>query len=129
MTGKPLFVLLCSGDHEKLQMAGMMASVAAVSERPVTVFVSMNAIFAFRKDHGDAYVGGAFSKLMKDKVPDAITLFQQGRVLADMKIHPCSMAMDVAGWKESDMVEDLLDEAAGLTKFLSDAEDGQLVVV
>ena len=24
-----LFILLCSGEHEKIQMAGMMASVAA----------------------------------------------------------------------------------------------------
>jgi len=129
MTGKPLFVLLCSGEHEKLQMAGMMASVAAVSERPVTVFVSMNAIYAFHNNFGAAYVGGEFAKHMKDKVPDAITLFQQGRMLAGMKIHPCSMAMDVTGWQESDMIEDLLDEPAGLTKFLSDAEEGQLVVI
>ena len=41
-----LYILLCSGEHEKIQMAGMMASVAAVSERPVEVFVSMNALLA-----------------------------------------------------------------------------------
>ena len=34
----------CSGEHEKLQMAAMMASVGAVSERPLEVFVSMNAM-------------------------------------------------------------------------------------
>jgi len=45
----PLYILLCSGEHEKLQMAAMMASVGAVSERPVEVFVSINAIMAFAR--------------------------------------------------------------------------------
>ena len=49
MTSNPLYIMLCSGEHEKLQMAAMMASVGAVSERPVEVFVSMNAILAFAK--------------------------------------------------------------------------------
>ena len=44
MAGAPLYILVCSGEHEKLQMAAMMASVGAVSERPVEVFVSMNAL-------------------------------------------------------------------------------------
>ncbi len=50
MASNTLYILLCSGEHEKVQMAAMMASVAAVSERPVEVFVSMNAILAFAKD-------------------------------------------------------------------------------
>ena len=50
MASSPLYIMLCSGEHEKLQMVAMMASVGAVSERPVEVFVSMNAILAFAKD-------------------------------------------------------------------------------
>ncbi len=48
MAAQPLFIVLCSGEHEKLQMAAMMASVGAVSERPVQLFVSMNALFEAR---------------------------------------------------------------------------------
>jgi peroxiredoxin family protein len=129
MSAEPLFIILTSGEHEKIQMAGMIASVAAVSERPVEVFVSMNAMFAFRKDRSD-YQGGEFSKLMKDKnAPDAIELFQQGRMLGDLKVYPCSMAMDISGWQESELVEDLFEPPAGLTKFLSDAENGHLVTI
>lgn len=131
MSGPPLFLVLVSGDHEKIQMAGMMASVAAVSERPVEVFVSMNAIFAFRKDvkPEQRYQGGQFSALMKEKrAPDAIELFQQGKMLGDMKMYPCSMAMDITEWSEAEFVEDLFDEPIGLTKFLADAESGQIVV-
>ena len=98
MAANPLYILLCSGEHEKVQMAAMMASVGAVSERPVEVFVSMNAILVFAKGApaDTRYQGGTFSRLIKDKhAPDAITLFRQGKELGDLKLWACSMALDV----------------------------------
>ena len=98
MASNTLYILLCSGEHEKVQMAAMMASVAAVSERPVEVFISMNALLAFAKDApaGERYHGGAFSKLLKEKkAPDPMTLFRQGKELGDLKLWACSMALDV----------------------------------
>jgi peroxiredoxin family protein len=132
MSTPPLYLLLCSGEHEKIQMAAMTASVAAVSERPVHVFVSMNAMYAFRKEVSadERYHGGAFSRVIrKKKAPDAMTLFQQGRMLGEMTMHACSMAMDVLDWEESDLVEGLFDGAMGLTKFLSDSESGHLITL
>jgi peroxiredoxin family protein len=128
----PLYILLCSGEHEKLQMAAMMASVAAVSERPVELFVSMNAIFSFAKDAGadERYRGGAFSRLMKEKrVPDAPNLLRQGKEFGDLKVWACSMALDVAGCEMEGLVDGLFDGPLGLTAFLSDAETGQLVTL
>ena len=124
--------MLCSGEHEKVQMAAMMASVGAVSERPVEVFVSMNAILAFAKDVPAEvrYQGGAFSKLIRDKhAPDAMTLFRQGKDLGDLKLWACSMALDVKGWELSALEDGLFDGALGLTKFLSDAENGQFITL
>ena len=92
MASNTLYILLCSGEHEKVQMAAMIASVAAVSERPVEVFVSMNALLAFAKDApADArYHGGAYSKLLKEKqAPDPILLFHQG---ANWAISSCGPA-------------------------------------
>jgi peroxiredoxin family protein len=132
MATVPLYILLCSGEHEKVQMAAMMASVGAVSERPVEVFVSMNAIIAFAKDTPaeTRYHGGDFSDLLKEKrAPDAITLFRQGKELGDLKMWACSMALDVTGWDEGRLEPDLFDGALGLTKFLSDAEGGQFVTL
>lgn len=130
LANQPLFILLCSEDHEKIQMAAMTAAIAAVSERPVGVLISMGAIYAFAKDMDDdkRYKGGAFSQLMKAKnAPDAVQLFGQGKELGEMTIHACSMAIDLLGWEVDDLVDDLFDGAAGLTKFLADAESGQLV--
>jgi peroxiredoxin family protein len=132
MTSNTLYILLCSGEHEKIQMAAMMASVAAVSERPVEVFVSMNALLAFAKNvSADVrYQGGAYSKLLKEKkAPDAINLFRQGRELGDLKLWACSMALDVQGWELDRLEQDLFADALGLTKFLSDAETGQFVTL
>jgi peroxiredoxin family protein len=132
MAGPPLYILLCSGEHEKLQMAAMMASVGAVSERPVEVFVSMNAILAFAKDATDdeRYRGGAFSQLLKEKrAPDALNLLRQGKELGDLKLWACSMALDVRGWDMAQLADELFDGPLGLTAFLSDAEGGQLVTL
>jgi peroxiredoxin family protein len=132
MASNGLYVLLCSGEHEKVQMAAMIASVAAVSERPVEVFVSMNAILAFAKGLSaeDRYRGGAFSKILKEKrAPDAMMLFQQGKSLGDLKMWACSMALDVQGWDMEQLEDGLFDGALGLTKFLSDAESGQFLTL
>ena len=132
MANRPLYILICSEEHEKIQMAAMMASVAAVSVTPVHVIVSMGAIYAFREGlSGDLrYDGGRFSGVMKDKkAPDAMMLFEQGKLLGEMTVHACSMALDILDWKESDLVEGVVDGAMGLTRFLSDAEQGQLVTL
>lgn len=132
MAASPLYILLCSGEHEKIQMAAMLASVAAVSDRPVRVFVSMNAILAFEKGKpaAERYYGGEFSRLIKEnKVPDAIDLFGQGKMLGDMTIHACSMVMDLKKWEIEHLVDGLFDGVLGLTKFLADAEDGELLTL
>jgi peroxiredoxin family protein len=132
MASNTLYILLCSGEHEKVQMAAMMASVAAVSERPVEVFVSMNAVFAFEKgiSADQRYRGTAFSKLLKEKkAPDALTLFRQGRELGDLKLWACSMALDVLGWEIEKLEDGLFSGSLGLTKFLSDTESGQFITL
>ena len=131
MSASPLFIVLASPEHEKVQLAGMMASVAAVSERPTQLFVSMAAVATFQKGLSaeERYKGGAFSGLMLEKgAPDAMELFAQGKMLGELSIVACSMALDIQRWTLDDLVEDLFDEAGGLTKFLSDAEAGELIV-
>ena len=49
VTNTPLFILLVSPEHERLQMAAMVASIGAASERSVSTLVSMNALPCFEK--------------------------------------------------------------------------------
>ena len=132
MASNPLFILLCSGEHEKLQMAANVASIAAVSDRPVQVLVSMNAILPFGKGTAEdkRYQGGAFSRLLKERhAPDAARLFQQGKEFGDLKIWACALALDIQGWEIRHLVEGLFDGTLGLTKFMSDAENGQFITI
>ena len=132
MNAKPLFVLICSGEREKLQMAAMMASVAAVSDRPVEIFVSMNAIYAFEKGKtaDERYRGGVFADMLRDKnAPDPVELLGQGKMLGDMKVYACSMALDILGWEMDNLIDEIFDAPLGLTKYLSDAENGDLITL
>lgn len=127
MSTSKISVLVTSGSHERLQMAAMVASVGAVSGNEVSVLLSMNALQYFLKGGPDKPPAeGAFGETMAQKnVPSFKSLFENAVELGDAKIHPCSMAMDVLG-ADPDDVEPWLQEPLGLTKFLSEATDGQV---
>lgn len=127
MATSKLCVVVVSGSLERLQMAAMVASVGAVSGQEVMVFLSMNALSYFEKGKSrKAPHEGEMGKLMASKnVPEFKTLFEQAVELGDARIYPCSMAMDVLGI-EQEGLEDYLEKATGLTKFLHDAQNGQI---
>lgn len=121
-----LSVIVVSGSHERLQMAAMVASVAAVSGDQVSVFLSMNALAHFRKGQGAVPAPeGDFGRVMaQKKVPKFKDLFAQAVELGDAKIYPCSMAMDVLALQPGDL-EPYLAEPIGLTAFLIDTAGSQ----
>ena len=125
----PMFLICQSGQRETLQFAAMTASVAAVSGRPVTVFLSMNALAHFlRSPSPAAPAGGPMGELLATRnAPPFEQLFRQAVELGDARILACSMAMDVMGITEADLAPHVAG-VAGLTGFLSDAEAGQLLV-
>jgi len=124
-----LYLVCLTGTREKLQFAAMTASVGAACGRAVTVFLSMNALgFFLKKPAGAAPSEGPIGAVMAGKnVPAFEKLFEQAVDLGDAGIYACSMAMDVMGVKEGDLAPHLKGPM-GLTKFLSEAEEGQLLV-
>ena len=127
MAVEKICVVVVSGTRERLQMAAMAASVAAVSGIEVTIFLSMNAVPYFIKGAStDAPSEGNFGDLVvKKKAPDFKTLFRQAVELGDAKILPCSMALDIAGI-ETDTLEPYLGEPTGLASLLDAARDAQV---
>ena len=121
-------IIVTSNTRERLQMAAMVASVAAVSGQDVIVFLSMNALAVFRKGApAPAATEGEFGDLLVTKnAPDFKMLFESAVELGSARVHPCSMAVDVLGCSQDDL-EDYLGEPLGLTKFLDDARSGQLL--
>jgi len=126
-TSNKISIMVVSGSHERLQMAGMVASVGAVSGIEVSVFLSMNALQFFIKGNDTAAPAeGRFGEIMSTKnVPEFKSLFENAVTLGDAKIFPCSMAIDVLGVQPQDL-EQYLSEPLGLTKFLNDAADSQV---
>lgn len=120
-------IVVVSGEHERLQMAGMVASVGAVSGNKVAVFLSMNALSYFVEGGPvTAPAEGPMGQLMTSKkVPPFKELFERAVELGDAKIYPCSMAMDILGVSEK-ALDSILSEPMGLTKFLSDAAGSQV---
>lgn len=127
MPSSKICVVVIADSLERLQMAAMVASVGAVSGQDVMVFVSMNALSYFIKGHvSKAQHEGEMGKLLASKnVPQFKTLFEQAIELGGAKIYPCSMAMDVLGVEQNDL-EEYMEEATGLTKFLHDGQGGQV---
>ena len=121
-------IVCITGTREKLQMAAMIASVAAATGEDVTVFLSMNALTYFVKGNTvKAPIEGPVGKIMDEEtgVPAFIDLFAQAIDLGDAKILPCSMAMDIMKIGEGDLL-DGVGPATGLTRFLGDAEGSQV---
>lgn len=120
-------IVCVTGTREKLQMAAMIASVAASVGDDVSVFLSMNALTYFVKGRDqEAPVEGEMGALMGQKgVPPFKQLFEQAVELGDAKLLPCSMAMDLLKISQGDL-DDSVGPATGLTRYLSDAEGGQV---
>lgn len=121
--------LLCvSGMRERIQMAAMVAATAAATGTAVTVFLSMNALGYFiRADARTPPAEGDIGQLMAQKnVPPFRHLFEQAKELGGAHLYACSMALDVLG-VEPDRLEAYIDGPMGLTAFLSDAADGQII--
>ena len=121
-------IVCVSGTHEKLQMAAMIASVASATGDEVTVFFSMNALPYFIQGHSeDAPAEGELGPLLRQKgVPPFKQLFRQAAELGEAKLLPCSMAIDLLKIKENEL-DPAFGPPTGLTRFLSDAEGGQLL--
>ncbi|MES9993698.1 MAG: DsrE family protein [Candidatus Thiodiazotropha sp.] len=122
-------IVCLSGTREKLQMAAMFASVAAATGDQVTVFFSMNALPFFIKDSNKVPpVEGQFGELMESEigVPPFKQLFKSAAELGDAKLLPCSMALDLLKI-DGDALDPELGPPTGLTRFLNDAEGGQLL--
>ncbi len=122
-----IHIVIVAGTHERLQMAAMMASVGAVSGSDVRVFVSMNALPAFKKGAPSAAPAeGEVGALLAGKnVPPFKQLFESAVELGSAQILPCSMAMDLLRYDPADL-EPYVGKPMGLTKFLTEAAQGQI---
>ncbi len=125
-TGEPVAVVVLSPLRERLQLAGSVAAVAAVSGRRVRVFVSMNALSCFRLASDDAVVaeGPIGLRLARDG-PPFLQLFADAVELGDSRVHPCSMAMEMLAIPQANLPA-WFDAPLGMIRFLEDVHGSQV---
>ena len=126
-----LAVVMLSPDLEKLHAGALMGSVAAMSGMSVNIFVSMSALEVFRKDAAvdrEFVHGTVGAELLRKRVPLFDDLLEQGRVLGDLRLYGCAMAMDLMGWAREDLIDGFTD-IIGVTEFFSLAAGGQILTV
>lgn len=126
-----LAVLIVSGDLEKIQAGAMIASVAAQMEREVTVFVSMDALLAFKKEAVEKKSfktsGEVGRAIIEKNAPSYVDLLRMGKEMGNMTIYACSMVMDMFNLKLDDLV-DIFDRQMGVAAFINKTEDSQVMV-
>ncbi len=124
---RKITILVLSPELEKIHMAAMLASVAAVGEVEVLVFVGMNALVYLLKEPSiPVLLGGDMGrKIQQNQSSDYRMLFRYAVTLGGARIHPCAMVMDVMGYSGEDML-DFLGEPLGLTKIIELSADSQV---
>lgn len=126
---RKIHIVCVSGTREKLQMASMIASVAATLGDEVSVFFSMNALLYFVNGRSEEPpLEGEFGTLITQNkgVPHFKQLFQMAAELGSATLLPCSMALDLLKITKDDL-DPAFGPPTGLTRFLSDAEGAQLL--
>ncbi len=128
-------IVLASSEIERIQAVSMIGSIAASSDVPVEVFVTMNGLTAFEKERvesGDFDMAGPVGQAMLTSEGDEMPLFteqlSQAKEIGPLSMYACSMAMDLMENEQDDYV-DVFDEVLGVAGFLSHAQDKQVLFV
>lgn len=128
-------VVLASGELERVQAVSMIGSIAASSDIPVQVFVTMNGLSAFEKDRvatGDFQVAGPAGDAMLNTEGDDVPLFteqlERAKDLGPLEVFACEMVMDITDTDIDDYV-DVFDDTLGVAGFLNQAADKQVLFV
>jgi peroxiredoxin family protein len=129
MTTEPrVSLVLFSGTDDKLSAAAVLTVGAAAMGRPVDLFLQYWALDAFRadrilKDHGVAPEAPPEApELMRSHGGDHWSeLLRQAKDLGEVRIHACSLSMEMFGITKDDL-DPLVDDVWGVASFFMGAD-------
>jgi len=126
----PLGLVVLSGEWARVHYALMMASSAAAIDRPVTLFVTMDAVPLLEAGEGWRRLAGAEGDdALKDrKVADIETLLE-ACVALDVTIMVCEAGLKARDVSPAALREDLGVETTGLVTFYQAVGAGQIVTL
>lgn len=127
-------IVIATDEFEKITAASVISSIAAASDIPVEIFVTMNGLKAFEretvetKEFNTGKLGAAMLENEDAEVPLFTEQFEDAKAIGDMNLYACTMAMDMWGKTLDDYV-DLFDDELGVSGFLNKAADKQVIFI
>jgi peroxiredoxin family protein len=127
-------IVLASRGLARVQAVSTIASVAAASDVPVEVFVTMDGLLPFEEEtveSGDFHTGPVGTRMLTNEdadVPLFTEQFAQAKAIGSLDLYACEMAMDLMGTDLDDYV-DVFDDTLGVSGFLNRAADKQVLFV
>lgn len=142
MSGGRLSIIVFSGDYDRVHYAFVMASAAAATNRPVTLFFTMGASKALLAAQADGTPGwaalsatdGGVSAIDRDAHhadTGIATLEELMEACAelDVTVRVCEMGLRAEGLVLSDFRTDMAVIEGGMVSFLAESEkDGGRIV-
>ncbi len=137
MTNEKMALVLFSGTVDKLMAAGIMTSGAVAMGMDVDIFATFWGEAALRKDM--AATNQRMSKDFEDmapmfmkamaakKIPSWLETLKTAKGTGNVKVHLCSMTMEIVGWKKEDFV-DIVDDVVGVGSFVDMAKDADFTL-
>jgi len=131
---KKMSVVVFTGSVDRLTGMAVLVSAAAASEMEVHLFLQLWGVYAFRKDVVEKNMNfSEFSELKQEvheglvrvKAPSWIELLKQAKELGNVKIHACSLAMQIWNVKKEDLV-DIVDDVIGAAEFIDYASESDV---
>ena len=130
-------MIVFSGTVDKLYPVGILASGAVAMGMDVEIFLTFWGLNAFRKDQikqnmkiskDFEEMGGAMMQMMKAKnVPSWYDILKQAKEIGNVKIHACSMTMDLMGMTKEHL-DDIVDDVVGVGSFIDIAKDSKITL-
>jgi peroxiredoxin family protein len=127
-------IVLASEELERVQAVSMIASVAAASDIPVEVFVTMNGLNPFETQtiENMDFTGGRVAAAMMSAEDVEVPLFteqlEKAKTIGPLSVYACELAMDILG-NDLDAYADVFDDTLGVSGFLKRAKDKQVIFV
>ncbi len=132
-----LSMIVFSGTVDKLYPAAILSSGAVAMGMDVEIFLTFWGLNALRKDQitqntkiskDFEEMGGMMMQLMKEKnVQPWYAILEQAKKLGNVKIHACSMTLDLMGMRKEHLA-DIVDDVVGVGEFIDIAKDSKVTL-
>ncbi|WP_440988241.1 hypothetical protein [Haloarchaeobius baliensis] len=127
-------LVIATDEFEKITAASIISSIAAASDIPVDVFVTMNGLRPFEhevvetRDFATGPLGEAMLTSEETEIPLFTEQFRDAKEMGPMHVYACTMAMEMWGRELEDYV-DIFDGELGVSGFLTKAADKQVIFI